>query len=90
VDNVALEINSQIHRLDLNDVHAKLARDRGVKLVVSTDAHTSDSFGLLDWGVLVARRAWLEPSNVLNTYLIDDLRAALRRTTSSRPWRECR
>jgi DNA polymerase (family 10) len=83
--NVALEINSQIHRLDLNDVHAKLARDRGVKLVVSTDAHTSDSFGLLDWGVLVARRAWLEPSNVLNTYLIDDLRAALRRTTSSRP-----
>ena len=79
---VALEINSQIHRLDLNDTHAKLARDRGVKLVVSTDAHSPDSFALLDWGVLVARRAWLEPSDVLNTYPVDELRAALRRTAS--------
>ena len=87
---VALEINSQIRRLDLNDAHAKLARDRGVKLVVSTDAHTPDSFGLLDWGVLVARRAWLEPSDVLNTYPVDQLRAALRRTVSGRPSRECR
>ena len=87
---VALEINSQIRRLDLNDAHAKLARDRGVKLVVSTDAHTPDSFGLLDWGVLVARRAWLEPNDVLNTYPVDELRAALRRTASGRPSRECR
>ncbi len=79
---VALEINSQIHRLDLSDAHAKLARDRGVKLVVSTDAHTPDSFSLLDWGVLVARRAWLEPSDVLNTSPVDTLRAALRRTAS--------
>ena len=87
---VALEINSQIRRLDLNDAHAKLARDRGVKLVVSTDAHTPDSFGLLDWGVLVARRAWLEPNDVLNTYPVDELRAALRRTAFGRPSRECR
>ena len=87
---VALEINSQIHRLDLNDTHAKLARDRGVQLVVSTDAHTPDSFGLLDWGVLVARRAWLEPSDVLNTYPVNELRAALRRTASGRPSGECR
>jgi len=79
---VALEINSQIRRLDLNDAHAKLARDRGVKLVVSTDAHTPDSFSLLDWGVLVARRAWLEPDDVLNTKPIDQLRAGLRRTPS--------
>ena len=87
---VALEINSQIHRLDLNDAHAKLARDRSVKLVVSTDAHTPDSFGLLDWGVLVARRAWLEPSDVLNTYPVDELRATLRRTASGLPSRERR
>ena len=87
---VALEINSQIHRLDLNDAHARLARDCGVKLVVSTDAHTPDSFSLLDWGVLVARRAWLEPSDVLNTYPVDELRAALRRTASGHPTRECR
>lgn len=76
---VALEINSQTHRLDLNDAHAKLAHDRGVKLVVSTDAHSPDSFALLDWGVLVARRAWLEPSDVLNTLPIHELRATLRR-----------
>ena len=81
-NGVALEINSQIHRLDLNDAHAKLARDRGVKLVVSTDAHSPDSFSLLDWGVLVARRAWLEPSDVLNTRSVEEFRAALRRTTS--------
>ena len=87
---VALEINSQIHRLDLNDTHAKLARDRGVKLVVSTDAHSPDSFGLLDWGVLVARRAWLEPSDVLNTYPVDRLRAALRRTTPGHASRDDR
>ena len=82
---VALEINSQIHRLDLNDAHAKLARDRGVKLVVSTDSHTPESFGLLDWGVLVARRAWLEPSHVLNTRPVDELRSALRRAVSGHP-----
>jgi len=76
---VALEINSQTHRLDLNDAHAKLAHERGVKLVVSTDAHSPDSFALLDWGVLVARRAWLEPSDVLNTLPVGELLAALRR-----------
>ena len=87
---VALEINSQIHRLDLNDTHAKLARDRGVKLVVSTDAHSPDSFGLLDWGILVARRAWLEPNDVLNTYPVDRLRATLRRTTPNHSSRDRR
>ena len=78
-NGVALEVNSQTHRLDLNDTHAKLAHERGVKLVVSTDAHSPGSFALLDWGVLVARRAWLEPSDVLNSLPVDELRAALRR-----------
>ena len=76
---VALEINSQAHRLDLNDSHARLARDRGVKLVVSTDSHTPESFALLEWGVLVARRAWLQPADILNTLPIDLLRSSLRR-----------
>ena len=79
--SVALEINAQIHRLALNDTHAKLARARDVKLVVSTDAHSPDSFDLLDWGVLVARRAWLEPNDVLNTYSVDRRRATLKQTT---------
>ncbi len=76
---VALEINCQVERLDLNDVHAKLARDRGVPLVISSDAHSRKAFGRLRWGVLVARRAWLQPADVLNTRPFDDFRAALRR-----------
>ena len=79
---VAIEINSQAHRLDLDDVHAKLARDRGVRLVISSDAHSRRALGALQWGVMVARRAWLQPADVLNTRSFDDLRAALRRNRS--------
>ncbi len=57
---VALEINCQVERLDLNDVHARLARERGVRLVISSDAHSGRALGDLRWGVLVARRAWLD------------------------------
>ena len=77
---VALEINSQPQRLDLNEIHAKRARDRGVKLVISTDAHAPDQFAHLDRGLLVARRAWLEPNDILNTQTITELRASFRRT----------
>ena len=76
---VALEINCQVDRLDMNDVNAKLARDRGVPIVISTDAHSRTAFGRLRWGVLIARRAWLEPSNVLNTQPFDRFRASIRR-----------
>ena len=76
---VALEINCQVDRLDVNDVNAKLARDRGVPIVISTDAHSRTSFGRLRWGVLIARRAWLEPAHVLNTQPFDRFRASLRR-----------
>lgn len=76
---VALEINCQIDRLDLNDVHAKLARDRRARLVISSDAHSRTAVGSLRWGVLVARRAWLEPVRVLNTRPFDEFRRSLRR-----------
>jgi DNA polymerase (family 10) len=75
----AFEINCQVDRLDLNDVHARLARDRGVPIVISTDAHSRAAFGRLRWGVLVARRAWLQPGEVLNTRPFEAFRAALRR-----------
>lgn len=81
---VALEINSQIDRLDLNDSHARLARDRGVKIVISTDAHDRGGFRLLQWGVLVARRAWLTRNDVLNTRSVKDFRAGLRRNLKTR------
>jgi DNA polymerase (family X) len=76
---VALEINSQAYRLDINDVHARLARQRGVDIVISSDSHSREAFGVLNWGVTVARRAWLEPGDVLNTLPFDEFRARLRR-----------
>ena len=76
---VALEINSQPDRLDLGDTHARLARERGVKLVVSSDAHTRAGLVALRWGVVVARRAWATPDDVLNTRPVEGFRAGLRR-----------
>jgi DNA polymerase (family 10) len=76
---VALEINSQPDRLDLDDVLARRARDRGVKLIIDSDAHSPVALGNLRWGVNVARRAWLEPHDVLNTQAIGGFRASLRR-----------
>jgi DNA polymerase (family 10) len=76
---VALEINCQVDRLDLSDVHARLARDRGVPIVISSDAHSRAAFGALRWGAVVARRAWLEPAHVLNTRPFEAFKASLRR-----------
>ena len=81
---VAVEINSQPHRLDLNDVHAKLARERGVPIVISSDAHSRHAFGYLRWGVATARRAWLQAADVLTTRSFDDCRASLRRNRRPR------
>ncbi|HUI58623.1 MAG TPA: DNA polymerase/3'-5' exonuclease PolX, partial [Steroidobacteraceae bacterium] len=61
-----LEINSQPSRLDLDDVHAKAARDQGILLSISSDAHSVDQLAFVEHGVRQARRAWIEPQNVLN------------------------
>ncbi|HVH25621.1 MAG TPA: DNA polymerase/3'-5' exonuclease PolX [Vicinamibacterales bacterium] len=76
---VALEINCQVNRLDLSDVHARLAKERGARLVVSSDAHSRSALRWLRWGVLVARRAWLTGENVINTLPLDVFRGQLRR-----------
>ena len=62
-----LEINSQPDRLDLRDVHARLAGEAGVKVVVSTDAHELAALQWAEIGVAQARRAWLTKDQVLNT-----------------------
>jgi DNA polymerase (family 10) len=77
---VALEINAQIDRLDLDDLHARRARDAGARLVVSSDAHSTAGLGALRWGVMVARRGWLTPDDVLNTRSVEEFRSALRRS----------
>ena len=80
---VALELNCQVDRLDLNDTHARAARERGVRLVISTDAHSVTALGNLRWGIHVARRAWASPDDVLNTRSLDELRPLLRRNRRS-------
>jgi DNA polymerase (family 10) len=79
---VALEINCKVDRLDLNDSLAKSARDRGIPLVISTDAHAVTALAGQRWGVQVARRAWLRPDDVLNTRPLEELRPLLRRNRS--------
>ena len=76
---VAMEINCQVDRLDLNDVQARLARERGVTLVVSTDAHSVTALGNMRWGIQTARRAWASPDDVLNARDLASMRARLRR-----------
>jgi DNA polymerase (family X) len=76
---VALEINGQPHRRDLDDTLARRARDLGVELVASSDAHSPAALGNLRWGVLTARRAWLTRDDLLNTRPVDHFRASLRR-----------
>ena len=78
-NGVALEINSQPHRLDLCDSHARLARDRGAKLAINSDAHEIPALGYTRWGILTARRAWLTKEDVINTRPLKQFRAGLRR-----------
>jgi len=75
----ALEINAFSDRLDLNDVHARAARDAGVKLVINTDAHALSHLQMMRFGVATARRGWLRKSDVLNTLPLSKLLAWLRK-----------
>jgi DNA polymerase (family 10) len=74
-----LEINAQPERLDLDDVAARMAKERGVKLAISTDAHRPAALDLMRYGVDQARRGWLEAEDVLNTYRWEALKGLLRR-----------
>ncbi len=66
--DVALEINANPKRLDLDDAHARRAAELGVKLTISTDAHQPDNFGLMQYGVATARRAWVTAADVVNSW----------------------
>jgi DNA polymerase (family X) len=64
---VAMELNSYPDRLDLNDIHLRQARQRGVKIVINTDSHHTSHLDKIRYGILQARRAWLTKDDVLNT-----------------------
>lgn len=70
----ALEIDSQPDRLDLSDTACLAAKRAGVKVVISSDAHSTRDFELLGYGVNQARRGWIEKGDVLNTRPLKDLR----------------
>ena len=77
---VALEINAHPDRLDLRDIHVRLARDQGVMLVISTDAHSTQNLEFMRYGVFTARRGWAEAKDVINTYPLQKLLKILKRS----------
>lgn len=69
-----LEINAYPSRLDLNDVNARKAKNRGIKLTIDTDAHSTEQLGLMEFGVNVARRGWLGKNDLVNTRAVKDVK----------------
>lgn len=69
--NVALEINANPHRLDLDDAHARRAKELGIKLTISTDAHRPKELDNMHYGIAVARRAWVSANQVVNTWPLE-------------------
>jgi DNA polymerase (family 10) len=76
---IALELNAHPERLDLSDVHCRMAKDEGVLVCVNSDAHSVDDFDNLRYGIGQARRGWLEKNDVLNTRPLAALRKILAR-----------
>ncbi|MGZ4788883.1 MAG: DNA polymerase/3'-5' exonuclease PolX [Terriglobales bacterium] len=75
---VAMEHNAYADRLDLNDQHLRMAKQRGVKIVINTDSHHTSHMQMMKYGVLQARRAWLTKDDVLNTLPADKFAKAIK------------
>ena len=74
-----MELDAQPDRLDLIDIHCKLAKDLGLKVAISTDAHSTADLGFMRLGIGQARRGWLEAGDVLNTRPWPELKKLLKR-----------
>ncbi|BCD62586.1 DNA polymerase [Nitratiruptor sp. YY08-26] len=77
--NIFMEINAQPERLDLNDIHIKLAKDMGVKMAINTDSHNIFSLYYMQYGVNQARRGWCEKDDIINTRDLKNLKKLLKR-----------
>jgi DNA polymerase (family 10) len=77
--NTALEINAFPSRLDLNDINSRHAKAAGVRLAIGTDAHTIDGLAAMELGVSVARRAWLDEKDLLNTLPVEKFLKAIKK-----------
>jgi DNA polymerase (family 10) len=81
---VALELNAHPERLDLVDTHCRMAKEEGVRVAISSDAHRTQDLDALRFGIGQARRGWLEKADVLNTLTLRQLRAQLARPRGAR------
>jgi len=75
---VAMELNAYPDRLDLSDRHLRMAKERGVKIVINTDSHHTSHMEKIRYGVLQARRAWLTRDDVLNTLPTERFASAMK------------
>jgi DNA polymerase (family 10) len=78
-----MECNSYPDRLDLKDLYLRMCKDRGVKVVISTDSHTTANLAFIRYGVTTARRGWLTKADVLNTLGPEQFLKALRAKPSA-------
>ena len=74
-----MELNAHPERLDLIDVHLRMARKAGVPIAIDTDAHEATQFNHMRWGVATARRGWQSPADVLNCLPLGEMLAGLKR-----------
>ncbi len=75
---VAMELNSYPERLDLSDVHLRMAKQHGVKIVINTDSHHTSHLEKMRYGITQARRAWLTKDDVLNTLAAPEFAKAMK------------
>ena len=81
---VAMECNSYPDRVDLKDVYLRMCKERGVKVVISTDSHVAANLSFIRYGVVMARRGWLEKKDVINTLPTREFLEALREKPGAR------
>ncbi len=81
---VAMECNAYPDRLDLKDTYLRMCKERGVKVVISTDSHSTGNLNYMKYGVTMARRGWLEKKDVLNTLPVQEFLKGLRPKPSAK------
>lgn len=74
----AIELNADPHRLDLDWRYLRRARSMGIAAAIGPDAHSTSNLDYMDFGIGIARKAWLEPADVLNTWSVEDVQAFAR------------
>ena len=77
-NNVLLEINAFPDRIDLNDINIRIAKEKGARFTIGTDAHAVDHLRFIRFGVAAARRGWLDKKDVLNTYPVKEIEKILK------------